>query len=101
MNERTPDLDSTLIRRGNQATTFREMTEFAETIENRPLDKLLDELPSLARLSDMKFSVARAVIRRRSRTLEPLEREQLRRDADAVAARTESHIAARIRAVFL
>lgn len=101
MEERKADLDSTLIRRGLQATTFREMAEFAGTIEDRPLDRLVTELPSLARLSEMKFSVARSVIRRRSRTLPPLERERLRRVADEIAAGVESHVAARIRAMFI
>ena len=60
------DFDSTLIRRGALATTFYEMAAFAETLEDRPLDKLLAELPGIASLSDMKFSLARQVIRRRA-----------------------------------
>jgi hypothetical protein len=94
------DFDSTLIRRGVQAATFPEMAEYAATLETRPLDKLLAELPSLALLSDMKFSLTKVVIRRRLRLLAPVEREQLRIYAEEIASGTGSAIAARIRALF-
>ncbi len=96
----TVDFDSTLIRRGVQAATFTEMAEFATTVETRPLDKLLAELPRLAQLSDMKFSLARQVIRRRVRLLEAAEREQLRVYAEEIAAVTGAAVAARIRGLF-
>src|SRR6185295_7121169 len=61
------DFDSTLIRHGLQATTITEMTRFVSLMEERPLDKLLSELPGFALLSETKFSLARAVLRRRAR----------------------------------
>ena len=95
------DFDSTLIRRGALATTFYEMAAFAETLEDRPLDKLLAELPGIASLSDMKFSLARQVIRRRARLLQEVERNQLRELAEEVAGSTPVHVAARIRDLFV
>ena len=95
------DFDSTLIRRGTRATTFSEMAAFAETLEDRPLDKLLTELPGIANLSDMKFSLARQVIRRRARLLHEVERNQLRELAEEVAGTTPMHVAARIRDLFV
>jgi hypothetical protein len=95
-----PDLDSTLIRRGVQATTFTEMEEFAETVERRPLDKLLSELPGIAGLSEMKFTLARQVIRRRANYLGELHREQLRLLAEEVAAAAPEAVAVRIRDIF-
>ena len=104
MNSEAPeqdlDLDSTLIRRGVNATTLTEIEEFAATVERRPLDKLLGELPGIAALSEMKFTLARQVIRRRARYLGNLHREQLRILADEIAESAPSPIAARIRELF-
>ncbi|HEX2834794.1 MAG TPA: hypothetical protein VHW00_17405 [Thermoanaerobaculia bacterium] len=94
------DLDSTLIRRGVNAATFTDMAEFVETIERRPLDKLLHELPALATLSEMKFSLARQVIRRRARALTEIDREQLRVLACELADQTNAQVGERIRGIF-
>lgn len=94
------DLDSTLIRRGTQATTFGQMADFADRIERRPLERLLAELPGLAQLSEMKFKLARQVIRRRANALEGEDREQLRTLAMEIARSVPAAIAERIRAIF-
>lgn len=95
-----PDFDSTLIRRGTQATTISELSQFVTTMEQRPLDRLLDELPSLAQMTNSKFDLARAVLRRRARELAPVEREQLQIHAEEVAARNGDDVAVRIRSLF-
>jgi hypothetical protein len=94
------DFDSTLIRSGVQATTISELSKFVATMEQRPLDRLLDELPGLAGLSNSKFDLARSVLRRRARDLAPVEREQLQIHAEEVAAGTDEEVADRIRALF-
>jgi hypothetical protein len=94
------DLESTLVRRGTQATTFGQMADFADRIERRALDQLVNDLPGLARLSDMKFSLARQVIRRRARSLGDIDREQLRALALEVASSAPGTVAERIRAIF-
>jgi hypothetical protein len=94
------DFDSTLIRSGAQATTITELSQFVATMEKRPLDRLLNELPSLAMLTNSKFDLARAVLRRRARELAPVEREQLRVHAEEVAEGTDDDVAMRIRSVF-
>jgi hypothetical protein len=94
------DFDSTLIRRGFHAATFTEMAQFAEAVEMRPLDKLLAELPAVAQLSELKFSLARQVIRRRVRMLAPIDREQLRLFAAEVAEGAAVDVATRIRGIF-
>jgi len=96
----TADLDSTLIRRGTQATTISELSQFVATIEERPLDRLLDELASLAQMTNSKFDLARSVLRRRARDLAPVEREQLQIHAEEVAARSKDDVALRIRSLF-
>ena len=95
-----PDFDTTLIRRGTTATTMSEMQVFVDTIQERPLDKLLGDLPGLARLSDMKFILARQVLRRRLRELLPVEREQLRTFAGEVAKTAPAPVADRIHRLF-
>lgn len=94
------DLDSTLIRRGLHATTFTEMNGFVDTLERRPLDKLLVDLPGFALLSETKFNLARQVLRRRMRDLDAVDREQLRALAHEVAAGAGEAVAVRIRGLF-
>jgi len=96
----TIDFDSTLIRRGVNATTMSEMQLFVDTIHHRPLDKLLTDLPGLAKLSDMKFILAKQVLRKRLAELRGVEREQLRILADEVASGSSVWIADRIRRIF-
>ena len=94
------DFDSTLIRRGIQATTISEMTRFVAIMEERPLDKLLCDLPGFALLSETKFSLARAVLRRRMKTLHPVDRAQLHALAEEIASEAKVDIAQRIRELF-
>ena len=97
MSNAAVDFDSTLIRRGFHAATMSDMITFVETLEQRPLDKLLSELPGLARLSATKFDLSRQVIRRRARLLSVVEREQLRVFAHEIAETADAETAARIR----
>ena len=94
------DFDSTLIRRGVSAATLSDMADFVETIQQRPLDKLLGELPGLASLSQTKFSLARQVIRRRAKSLDRFDFEQLRVMAYEVASTAGSEVGERIRSLF-
>ena len=94
------DFDSTLIRRGVQATTITEMSRFVSLMEERPLDKLLSELPGFALLSETKFSLARAVLRRRARQLDAVDREQLRVLAQEVASHAKAEVSARLHDLF-
>ena len=94
------DPDSTLIRRGASAATFSDMADFVDTIQHRPLDKLLTELPALAELSTTKFSLARQALRRRARSLERADYEQLRVMAYEVADDAGAEVGEKIRALF-
>lgn len=94
------DPDSTLIRRGVSAATFSDMADFVDRIQNRPLDKLLAELPALAELSTTKFSLARQALRRRARSLQRADYEQLRLMAFEVADDAGAEVGERIRSLF-
>ena len=94
-------LNTTLVLKGAQAMTFRDMEDFADNVESRPLDKLLGDLNGLVRLPDTKFELARLVLRRRLRELGDVEREQLRLFAEEVASGADAEAAERIRSVFV
>ena len=94
------DFDSTLIRRGSAAASLSDMTAFVEMIQERPVDKLLSELPGLAQLSETKFSLARLVIRRRAKALAPPDLEQLRTFAFEIADDAGGVVGERIRSLF-
>ena len=95
------DADSTLIRRGLSAITFTDMVTFVRTLEERPLMKLLDELPDLARLSETKFDLAMKTLRRRFHGHPPIEQIQLQVYANEVAeCIAEPEVAQRIRSIF-
>ena len=96
------DADSTLIRRGRSALSVSEMVAFVETIEARPLLKLLEELPELARLSDAKFVLAAKTLRRRFRGETLADQLQLRVAANEIAdAIREPETASRVRTLFV
>jgi hypothetical protein len=94
------DPDSTLVRRGASAVNLTDFADFVESIQHRPLDKLLAELPGLATLSATKFSLATQVIRRRARTLLRPDYEQLRVMAYEVADVAGGDVGERIRSLF-
>ncbi|MGA7615903.1 MAG: hypothetical protein WBX15_12070 [Thermoanaerobaculia bacterium] len=95
------ELDTTLIRRGTRAATFLEMAEFAKMLEERPLERLLAELPGLATLSTTKFALAVSVLRRRFRSEPDVNREQLRTFAGEIAEEIpDPDLATRIRTMF-
>ena len=71
------EFDSTLIRRGRNALTFSDMAAFAQTVAERPLLKLLEELPELARLSETKFHLAEITLRQRFRREAPSDQLDL------------------------
>jgi len=95
------DFSSSLVRRGKGAMTYSDMVAFAESVETRPLGKLLEELPDIASLSDSKFRIASTVMRRRFRLESPMEQIQLRVIADEIASAVDDRaVANRIRDVF-
>jgi hypothetical protein len=101
MEERTDPLDSTLIRRGRSALSVSEMVAFVDMLEARPLLKLLEELPELARLSEAKFALATKTLRRRFRGESITDQIQLRIVANEVAqAMEDGDTASRVRALF-
>lgn len=95
------DFDSTLVRRGRQAASFSDMVEFAKNVHERPLAKLFEELPHIARLSDTKFHLATNILRNRFRSQSGLDQVELRKIGSEIADRASNDwVADRIRAIF-
>ena len=102
VEERLDPHDSTLIRRGRSALSVSEMVSFVDALEARPLLKLLEELPDLARLSEAKFALATKTLRRRFRSESVVDQMQLRIVANDVAQTIDdTDAAARVRALFI
>lgn len=81
--------------------TYTDMVAFAESVETRPLARLLEDLPGIAGLSDSKFRIASTVLRRRFQLESPIEQIQLRVIADEIASAVDDRtVANRIRDVF-
>ncbi len=100
MPEEAADLQSTLVRRGRTAETMRDMIEFVEGIEQRPLDKLLFDLPGLAGLSPRKIELSFQVVQRRMRALKPAEQARLRLLARQIAKESDAPAAEVICRIF-
>jgi hypothetical protein len=101
MREDEVDGDSTVVRSGRRAMTYSDMVAFADAIEDRPLQKILEDLPGIASLSDSKFRIASNVLRRRFRLESPVDQIQLRVIADEIASNIDDRaMAKRIREVF-
>jgi len=99
--QRMEDLDSTLIRRGRQAASLSDMVEFAKDVHERPLTKLFEELPQIARLSDTKFNLATNILRSRFRSQSNIDQFELRKIGSEIADRASNDwVADRIRAIF-
>lgn len=95
------ELDTTLLRRGRNALSYTQMAEFAETVETRPIARLLEELPGIASLSSPKFTLAAKVLQRRLRHESPVEQAQLRVFAEEIASEAkDAEVARRIREMF-
>jgi hypothetical protein len=99
--EDNEEYSTTLIRVGNEAATFREMVEFADMLEQRPVLKLLEDLPGLALMSEAKFNLATQILRRRFRHEAEVDRAQLITFANEIADSAHTAEASeRIRHIF-
>lgn len=94
------EFDSTLVKRGREASSFADMVAFAQSVHERPFERLLEELPQLARLSDTKFNLATRVLRRRFESESDTMQVQLREVGERVATASTPWVATRIRAIF-
>jgi hypothetical protein len=89
--------DSTIVRRGKEAFLFAEMGRFTRELQERPLQKLLEDLPGLLELGESKYALVAMTLKKRMRASE-IEREAIatqlstlrQRSPEAVRARCEA-----------
>lgn len=76
---------SSVVIRGMDATTFAQMEDFVNDLESRPLDRLLHDLPKLARLSATKFALVSYVIKGKFENASTADRDLMRERIGASA----------------
>ena len=78
---------SSVVFRGLDATTFRDMEAFVLDLESRPVERLLRDMPQLAQLSATKISLVSYVVTTKYRASDDFEKRRIR---ESVAATIES-----------
>ena len=82
-NQQRREHSSSVVIRGLDATTFAQMEDFVDDLQSRPLDRLLNDLPKLARLSATKFALVSYVLKRKFESASTEEKESIRRILEA------------------
>ena len=86
-NSGKPNIDSSVVIRGLDATTFSEMETFVKDLEERPIERLFKDLPQFAELSATKFQLVSYVLSGKYRQASTEEKSQMK-------GLTEKHLAA-------
>lgn len=91
------ELSSSVVIRGLDATTFAQMEHFVDDLEAQPLDRLLRDLPKLARLSTTKFALVSYVIAGKFKNAPEGEKKVIRNSVqNAVAAELDAETRKRL-----
>jgi hypothetical protein len=61
------DDDSTMVRRGKAAFSLTDMSKFVKDLQERPIGKLLEDLPGLLDLPEAKFALVSLALSKRMR----------------------------------
>ena len=61
-DEKAPISTSSIVMKAIDATTFSDMESFVKDLESRPIERLLKDLPNLAKLPPAKVSLVSYVI---------------------------------------
>jgi hypothetical protein len=93
-DEEPGDSGSTLVHRGLSAMTFSEMASFVHDIEERPLARLVSDLPGLLALTDAKYQLVQMVLRKKTKEGAP-EREPLLARLRELASDADETVSAR------
>ncbi|HET7711952.1 MAG TPA: hypothetical protein VFL80_08475 [Thermoanaerobaculia bacterium] len=72
------DVSSSVVIRGLDATTFAQMEDFVNDLEGQPLERLLRDLPKLAKLSSTKFALVSYVVAGKFRAADQAQKESIR-----------------------
>jgi hypothetical protein len=67
MADQDDEDDTTIVRSGKEAFRFAEMSRFVRQLQERPLQKLVDDLEGLMALSEAKYALVSLALSRRMR----------------------------------
>lgn len=93
-NSGKPNIDSSVVIKGLDATTFNEMETFVKDLEERPIERLFRDLPQFAELSATKFQLVSYVLSGKYRQASSDEKTQMKALVEAhlgAAAKGETH----------
>jgi hypothetical protein len=71
-----PSRESTMVRRGKAAFSLTDMSQFVRELQERPLAKLIEDLPGLLELPESKFALVCLALGKRMRA-SPLDKNAL------------------------
>lgn len=94
MDKKDPDMSlpptsSSVVMKAIDATTFTEMEAFVKDLENRPIERLLKDLPHLATLATTKVSLVSYVIAGKYKAADAAERTAIRDAIQSTASQLE------------
>lgn len=78
---------SSIVTKAIDAQTFNEMQAFVKDLEGRPLDRLLQDLPQLVKVSEAKSSIVAYVIASKTRHADEESRRSVVETLEAMHAR--------------
>ncbi|HET7433623.1 MAG TPA: hypothetical protein VFN10_02805 [Thermoanaerobaculia bacterium] len=91
---------SSVVIRAIDARTFTQMESFVKDLESRPIDRLLRDLPELAKLSDTKVSLVSYVLAGKYRASETNDKHKIKDSMTGwIAAVTDDEVRERISAM--
>jgi hypothetical protein len=78
---------SSVVMKAIDATTFSDMESFVKDLESRPIERLLKDLPTLAKLPPAKVSLVSYVIAGKYRQSDPATRATIKESIQATVSR--------------
>lgn len=90
---------SSVVIRAIDARTFSEMESFVKDLESRPTERLLRDLPQLAKLSETKVSLVSYVIAGKYRASDAAEKNKIKDSMTGWMSVSEPEVRERISAM--
>jgi hypothetical protein len=90
--------DSTIVRHGKEAFLLAEMGRFSRELTERPLRKLIEDLPGLLDLPESKYALVALTLKKRMRASE-IERDSIATELQTLRERSSETIRSRCEAL--
>jgi hypothetical protein len=90
--------DSTIVRHGKEAFLLAEIGKFSRELAERPLRKLIEDLPGLLDLPDSKYALVALTLKKRMRASE-IERDAIAAELQTLLQRSSETVRGRCEAL--